>query len=125
MLINPLITSNQAWSGGLTSGAREARPYKNLTSSSRLLRYLLRGAFEELVDQSLIGLGLFGGEAAKLGEETRSDADGDELFGVAGPRPTDAAGVAELFAGRLRDIGEVDFAIRHRLGALCGSLGAR
>jgi hypothetical protein len=38
----------------------------------------LRGALEELVDQSLIGLGLLGGEAAKLGEETRSDADGDE-----------------------------------------------
>jgi hypothetical protein len=37
------------------------------------LRYLLRGALEEFVDQSLIGLGLLGGEAAKLGEETRSD----------------------------------------------------
>jgi hypothetical protein len=30
----------------------------------------LRGALEEFVDQSLIGLGLLGGEAAKLGEET-------------------------------------------------------
>jgi hypothetical protein len=29
----------------------------------------LRGALEEFVDQSLIGLGLLGGEAAKLGEE--------------------------------------------------------
>jgi hypothetical protein len=29
-----------------------------------LLRYLLGGALEEFVDQSLIGLGLFGGEAA-------------------------------------------------------------
>jgi len=77
------------------------------------------------VDQSLIGLGLLGGEAAKLGEETRSDADGDELFGVAGPRAADTASAAELFAGRVRDIGEVDFAIGHRLGALCGSPGAR
>jgi hypothetical protein len=34
------------------------------------LRNLFRGALGELVDQSLIGLGLFGGEAAKLGEET-------------------------------------------------------
>jgi hypothetical protein len=33
------------------------------------LGYLLRGALEEFVDQSLIGLGLLGGEAAKLGEE--------------------------------------------------------
>src|SRR6266481_10217217 len=72
------------------------------------LRYFLRGALEEFVDQSLIGLGLLGGEAAKLGEETRSDADGDELFGVAGPRPTDTAGATELFASRFRDVGEVD-----------------
>jgi hypothetical protein len=34
------------------------------------LRNFLRGALEEFVDQSLIGLGLLGGEAAKLGEET-------------------------------------------------------
>jgi hypothetical protein len=34
----------------------------------------LRGALEEFVDQSLIGLGLLGGEAAKLGEEAQSDA---------------------------------------------------
>jgi hypothetical protein len=85
---------------------------------------LLRGALEEFVDQSLIGLGLLGGEAAKLGEETRSDANSNELFGVSGPRPADAASAVELFAGRLRDVGEVDFAIGHRLGALCGSLGA-
>jgi hypothetical protein len=89
------------------------------------LRYLFRGAFEEFVDESLIGLGLLGGEAAKLGEETRSDANGNELLGVAGSRPTDTAAAAEFFAGRFRDIGEVDFAIRHRLCALCGSLGAR
>jgi hypothetical protein len=77
------------------------------------------------VDQSLIGLGLLGGEAAKLGKETRSDANSNELFGVAGPRAADTAGAAELFAGRFRDIGEVDFAIGHRIGALCGSRGAR
>jgi hypothetical protein len=33
----------------------------------------LRGALEEFVDQSLMGFGLLGGEAAKLGEKTRSD----------------------------------------------------
>src|SRR5260370_5062345 len=82
------------------------------------LRYFLRGALEEFVDQSLIRLGLLGGEAAKLGEETRSDADGDELFGVAGSWSADAAGAAELFAGRLRDFGEGDPAIRYRLRAL-------
>jgi hypothetical protein len=30
----------------------------------------LRGALEEFVDQSLMWLGLLGGEAAELGEET-------------------------------------------------------
>ena len=77
------------------------------------------------MDQGLIGFGLLGGEAAKLGEETRSDANSNELFGVAGPWAADAVSAAELFAGRLGDIGEVDFAIGHRLGALCGSPGAR
>jgi hypothetical protein len=33
------------------------------------LRNLLRGALEEFVDESLIGLGLLGGKAAKLGEQ--------------------------------------------------------
>jgi hypothetical protein len=38
---------------------------------SAALRDLSRGALEEFVDQSLIGLGLLGSEAAKLGDETR------------------------------------------------------
>jgi hypothetical protein len=69
MLINPRITGNQARSGGLTSGAPAAGADKNLTACSGVLRSFLRGALEEFVDQSLIGLGLLGGEAAKLGEE--------------------------------------------------------
>ena len=69
MLINPLITSNQAWSGGLTSGAPAAGADKNLTACSGVLRCVLRGALEEFVDQSLIGLGLLGGEAAQHGSE--------------------------------------------------------
>jgi hypothetical protein len=32
----------------------------------------------------LVGLGLFGGHAAELAEKFWGDADGDELFGVAG-----------------------------------------
>ena len=90
-----------------------------------LLRYLLRGALKEFMDQSLIGLGLLRGEAAKLGEEARGDADGDQLFRTSGHGPANAASLAEFFAGGLRNIGEVDLAIRHRLCALCGSLGAR
>jgi hypothetical protein len=54
---------------GYAVGAREAAAYKNLTSCSSLLRDLLGGALEEFVDESLIGLGLLGGEA---GERTKS-----------------------------------------------------
>jgi hypothetical protein len=39
-----------------------------LLGGSRPLCNLFRGALEEFVDQSLIGLGLLGGEAAKLGD---------------------------------------------------------
>ena len=34
------------------------------------------------MDEGLVGLGLLGGHAAELAEELRSDANGDELFGV-------------------------------------------
>ncbi len=81
------------------------------------------------MDKGLIGLGLPGGEAAELGEQTGSDANGDELFGVAGLWPTgraaDTGGTAEFFIGGLRDIREIDESIRHTLCALCGWRGAR
>jgi hypothetical protein len=75
------------------------------------------------VDQRLVGLGLLAGEAAKLGEQLGSNANGDQLLGIPGRRPADAAGAAEFFTGRLPDIGEIDSAIRRRLCVPCGSLG--
>jgi len=54
------------------------------------------GAFEEFMNQGLIGFGLFCGQAAQLSQETRSDADGYELLGVSGFRPADAPGTAKL-----------------------------
>ena len=42
------------------------------------------GAFEEFVDEGLIGLGLLGGHAAELGKEARGNTDGDQMLGVTG-----------------------------------------
>jgi hypothetical protein len=68
---------------------------------------LTRGALEELVDEGLIGLGLFGGHAAELIQEARGDADGNQVFGVAGDGAADAARTAELLIGGFRNIGKV------------------
>jgi hypothetical protein len=47
----------------------------------------------------LVGLGLFGGHAAELAEKFWGDADGDELFGVAGGGGADSAGAAKKLWG--------------------------
>ena len=83
------------------------------------------GFFEQVVDQSLVGLGLFGGHAAELAEQLRGDADGNELLGAAGGRASDPASAAQLGIGGLRNVGEVDAAIRNRPRAPCASRGAR
>ena len=40
----------------------------------------------------LVGLRFLSGEATKFVKDLRSDADGDQMFGVAGDRTTNAAG---------------------------------
>lgn len=77
------------------------------------------------MDEGLVGLGLFGGHAAELAEEFRGDADGDELFGVAGGGAANAAGAAEFGGCGFRDVREIEFAIRYRLCVLCASPAAR
>jgi len=77
------------------------------------------------VDECLIGLRLFGGQAAELGEQPRSNADGNQLLGVTGHGASDAARAAELFVGSFRNISEVQAAIRHMPGVLCALPGAR
>ena len=98
---------------------------------------LAGGAVEEFVDEGLVGLGLFGGEAAEAFEERGVDANGDELFGVGRFGAADAAGAFQLFGDGFGDVAEVDVAIGpsiglfivpgggHRLGAPCGWLGVR
>jgi hypothetical protein len=83
------------------------------------------GAFQEFVNQSLIRLGSFRGEAAQTSEQRRGDADSDELLGVAGLGPADAARAFEFHVARLRNIGEINAAVRNMPGVPCGWLGAR
>ena len=89
------------------------------------LGYFAGGFFEEFVDEGLVGFGLFGGHTAELAKQLRRDANGDELFCVPGNGAADRAGAAQFGIGRFRDVGKVELAIRHRLGFLCGSPGAR
>ena len=83
------------------------------------------GFFQEFVDEGLVGLGLFGGHAAELAEKFWGDADGDELFGVAGGGAADAAGAAKFGGGGFGDVRKIELAIRYRLGARGASPGAR
>ena len=72
----------------------------------------------------MVGFGLLRGHAAKLAEQLRGDANGDELLGVSRDGAADSASTAQFGIGRFRNVREVELAIRHRLGVLCGSLGA-
>jgi hypothetical protein len=83
------------------------------------------GFFEEFVDEGLVGLGLLGGHAAELAEELRGDANGDELFGVSRNGAADSTSAAQFGICRFGNAGEVELAIRHRLGVLCGPPGER
>ena len=76
------------------------------------------------MDEGLVRLGLPGGHAAKLAEQLRGDTNGDELFGVSRSGAAHAAGAAQFGASRFGDVGEVELAIRHRLGVLCELPGA-
>ena len=73
------------------------------------------------MDEGLVGLGLFGGHAAEAAEQLRGNANGDELFGVSRCGAADSAGTAQFGIGRFGNVGEIEFAIRHRLGVPCGS----
>lgn len=52
----------------------------------------MNSAFEDFVYVGLVGLRFLSGEATKFVKDPRSDTDGDQMFGVAGDRTTNAAG---------------------------------
>ena len=83
------------------------------------------GAFEEFVNQSLVGLRSFRCEAAQTSQQRRRNANRDELFGIAGLGTADAARALELFVRGSRDIREINAAVRNTPCALYDWLGAR
>lgn len=83
------------------------------------------GGLEEFVDEGLVGFVLLRREAAKLREQARMNANGDELFGLARSRTANAAGALQFFVGRLRNIREINSAAGNRLCVPCGLLAAR
>jgi hypothetical protein len=72
-----------------------------------------RGAFEKLVDQGLVRLGLFCSQAAKPCEERRGDANRNELLGVSRWGTTYAAGAPQFFIGGLRNVREINAAVQN------------
>ena len=60
------------------------------------------------MDHGLVGLLTAARETAKAGEQSRIDADRDELFCVRGFGPTDAAGALELSVRGFRNIGKIN-----------------
>jgi hypothetical protein len=104
---------------------RRRKVAATVTNKKRALGDFAGGFFEEFVDEGLVGFGLPGGHAAEPAEELRGDANGDELLGVSGSGAADSAGAAEFGIGGFGNVGEVELAIRHRLGVPCGSPGAR
>lgn len=86
---------------------------------------LAGGFFEQVVNQGLVGFGLFRGHATELAQQLWGNADCYELFGVAGGWASDAAGAAQFRIGGFRDVGEVEAAIRNIRCVPCASPGAR
>ena len=81
-----------------------------------------RGFFQQFVDECLIGLVLLGGEAPELGEQSRVNADGDELLGAAGSRASDAAGALQFLVSGFGDVGKNNFPfgpLAHARGSDC------
>jgi|HubBroStandDraft_3_1064219.scaffolds.fasta_scaffold22561_2 hypothetical protein len=72
-----------------------------------------RGAFEKLVDQGLVRLGLFCSQAAKPCEERRGDANRNEWLGVSRLGTTYAAGAPQFFIGGLRNVREINAAVQN------------
>jgi hypothetical protein len=79
---------------------------------------------EQFVHERLVWLVLPGRHLTEFCQETRRNADRDELLCLTRSRPADTTGVTQLLVGCFRDVAEVNAAIRHMPCALCGRLGA-
>lgn len=67
----------------------------------------LRGPFQQFVDEGLVGLGLFGGEAAELRQQLWINTDGDELLSVTCSGPSDPPGALQFFVSGFGNVGEI------------------
>lgn len=73
------------------------------------------------MDERLVGLGLLGSEPPESRQQSRRNANGDELLGVARLRAADAPRPPQLFIRGFRNVAEINAAIRRRLCAPSGS----
>lgn len=96
-----------------------------MTLQRRELRGGLGSGLKKFVDECLVWFVLLGGEVAKLRKQPRVNANGNELFGFASFWAPDAASALEFFGARLRNVGEINLAIRNMSDALCGLLDVR
>jgi hypothetical protein len=87
--------------------ASQARRYKAGSVDCALRDALADSLFQEFMDKGLIGLVLFGSEAAEFGQHARGNANRDELLGVAGRRTADAARTLKLLIRHFRDVDQV------------------
>jgi hypothetical protein len=83
------------------------------------------GALEKFVNYRLVWFRSFRGKAAETSQQRRGDADGDELFGVTRLGSADAACAPEFRVRGLRNVGEINAAIRSMPDVLCRWLEAR
>ncbi len=77
------------------------------------------------MDHGLVGLLPTARETAKAREQSRINADRDELFCVGGFGPADAASTLEFSISGFRNIGKINPRVRNMPRALCGSPGGR
>ena len=95
------------------------------THNEGALRGGFGGGLEEFVNQRLVRLSLLCRDLAKLRKQPRVEANGNELFGLAGFRAANATSALQFCIGRFGDVRKIDLLIGNMLGALCGLPGVR
>jgi hypothetical protein len=69
----------------------------------------------------LVGFALLRGHFPQLRQQTRGQADGDQLLGHSTGWPSDPAHTSQLRIRGFRDIGKINLRVGNMLCAPCGS----
>ena len=85
------------------------------------LRGMRGGFLQELVNEGLVRLALFGRHLPQRGQQGRREANGNELFRHAASRPSDATRSLQFRGGGLGDIRKINLRVGHIFAALSGS----